>query len=187
MAKATLPTNFKDDILASSMGSKRRYNVINNSDGTISLEDVTTYTQVGSTFGAAQINATNKAANAAADASKIIDDYNTLMANTQAGYMAGAVAVKELNSNLVKYGEIQSSDSTITVDCGFKPSVVLVACRSSSDDYKFCALYGDVNIGAWANINSGGKANNSITLTDNGFTFTAYGNASNGGYYIAIP
>ena len=84
MAKATLPTNFKDDILASSMGSKRRYNVINNSDGTISLEDVTTYTQVGSTFGAAQINATNKAANAAADASKIIDDYDTLMANTQA-------------------------------------------------------------------------------------------------------
>ena len=100
MAKATLPTNFKDDILASSMGSKRRYNVINNSDGTISLEDVTTYTQVGSTFGAAQINATNAAANAAADASKIIDDYDTLMANTQAGYMAGALAVKELNSNL---------------------------------------------------------------------------------------
>ena len=102
MAKATLPTNFKDDILASSMGSKRRYNVINNSDGTISLEDVTTYTQVGSTFGAAQINATNAAANAAADASKIIDDYDTLMANTQAGYMAGALAVKELNSNLGK-------------------------------------------------------------------------------------
>ena len=100
MAKATLPTNFKDDILASSMGSKRRYNVINNSDGTISLEDVTDYTQVGSTFGAAQINATNAAANAAADASKIIDDYDTLMANTQAGYMAGALAVKELNSNL---------------------------------------------------------------------------------------
>ena len=100
MAKATLPTNFKDDILASSMGSKRRYNVINNSDGTISLEEVTDYTQVGSTFGAAQINATNAAANAAADASKIIDDYDTLMANTQAGYMAGALAVKELNSNL---------------------------------------------------------------------------------------
>ena len=100
MAKATLPTNFKDDILASSMGSKRRYNVINNSDGTISLEDVTDYTQVGSIFGAAQINATNAAANAAADASKIIDDYDTLMANTQAGYMAGALAVKKLNSNL---------------------------------------------------------------------------------------
>ena len=120
MAKATLPTNFKDDILASSMGSKRRYNVINNSDGTISLEDVTTYTQVGSTFGAAQINATNAAANAAADASKIIDDYETLMANTQAGYMAGALAVKQLNSDLggnVKFdlsmGTINSSVSEI--------------------------------------------------------------------------
>ena len=110
MAKATLPTNFKDDILASSMGSKRRYNVINNSDGTISLEDVTTYTQVGSTFGAAQINATNKAVNASADASKIIDDYDTLMANTQAGCMAGALAVKELNSNLTSI--ITKSGST---------------------------------------------------------------------------
>ena len=116
MAKATLPTNFKDDILASSMGSKRRYNVINNSDGTISLEDVTTYTQVGSTFGAAQINATNKAANAAADASKIIDDYDTLMANTQAGYMAGALAVKKLNSNLNKkiYCTMQIKDNSST-------------------------------------------------------------------------
>ena len=100
MAKATLPTNFKDDILADAMGNKRRYREIPNSDGTISLEDVTTYTQVGSTFGAAQINATNKAANASADTSKIIDDYDTLMANTQAGYMAGALAVKKLNSNL---------------------------------------------------------------------------------------
>ena len=118
MAKATLPTNFKDDILASSMGSKRRYNVINNSDGTISLEDVTTYTQVGSTFGAAQINATNKAANAAADASKIIDDYDTLMANTQAGYMAGALAVKELNSNLVKGTNKFSDVNTFSANVG---------------------------------------------------------------------
>ena len=130
MAKATLPTNFKDDILASSMGSKRRYNVINNSDGTISLEDVTTYTQVGSTFGAAQINATNKAANAAADASKIIDDYDTLMANTQAGYMAGALAVKALNSNLKNYiyGKINPTayGESFDINCGFKPSRVIL-------------------------------------------------------------
>ena len=36
MAKATLPTNYKDDIMASSMAGKRRYNMIQNSDGTIS-------------------------------------------------------------------------------------------------------------------------------------------------------
>ena len=44
MAKQTLPVNFKDDILNSSMGGKRRYNLIQNSNGTVSLEDVTSYT-----------------------------------------------------------------------------------------------------------------------------------------------
>lgn len=64
MGKSTLVTNFQDDILATSMGGKRRYRLIHNSDGTVSLEDVTTYTQVGSNFGASQVNATNTAVNA---------------------------------------------------------------------------------------------------------------------------
>lgn len=63
---ADLPVNFKDDILAASMGGKRRYKLIQNADGTVYLEDTTTYTQVGSSFGAAQINATNGAVNALA-------------------------------------------------------------------------------------------------------------------------
>ena len=150
MAKATLPTNFKDDILASSMGSKRRYNVINNSDGTISLEDVTTYTQVGSTFGAAQINATNAAANAAADASKIIDDYDTLMANTQAGYMAGALAVKELNSNLGKdlkllktQDMLTSTSNTQTIDLtGISGNIIVVFCGYNSNGW---GVTGNIN------------------------------------------
>lgn len=100
MAKANLPVNFKDDILKENMNGKRRFNMIQNSDGTVSFEDVTEYTQVGSTFGAAQINATNEAVNNAADASKIIDSLETIKANTQSGYIAGALAVKELNSNL---------------------------------------------------------------------------------------
>lgn len=100
MAKANLPVNFKDDILKENMNGKRRFKMIQNSDGTVSFEDVTDYTQVGSTFGAAQINATNEAVNNAADASKIIDSLETIKANTQSGYIAGALAVKELNSNL---------------------------------------------------------------------------------------
>lgn len=100
MAKSTVPVNFKDDIMNSAMGGKRRYRMINNSDGTISLEDVTTYDQVGSTFGAAQINATNKAVNAAADASKVIDDIDAIRATTQEGYMAGALALKQVDDSL---------------------------------------------------------------------------------------
>lgn len=125
MAKANLPVNFKDDILKENMNGKRRFNMIQNSDGTVSFEDVTDYTQVGSTFGAAQINATNEAVNNAADASKIIDSLETIKANTQSGYIAGALAVKALNSNLsnkincVSDTFMDTTGGTITVN---KPS-----------------------------------------------------------------
>lgn len=64
MPKPTLPENFQDDVLAASMGGKRRYRLIHNSDGTVSLEDATTYTQVGSNFGSSQVNNISKAVNA---------------------------------------------------------------------------------------------------------------------------
>lgn len=106
MAKATLPTNYQDDVLKSTMGGKRRYTFTDNSDGTKSLEDATQYDKVGSNFGAADMNKTNAAVNAAADASKIIDNLSTIASTTQAGYMAGALAVKELNQNLAQ-GQIE--------------------------------------------------------------------------------
>lgn len=100
MAKATLPVNFKDDVLNSKMSGKRRYTITQNSDGTYCIEDASTYDQIGSNFGSAQVNATNTAVNAAADAGKIIDSLPTIASNTQSGYMAGALAVKELNQSL---------------------------------------------------------------------------------------
>ena len=54
-----LKTNYKDDILAPAMGGKRRFNLVENSDGTVSLVDATTYTQQGDMFGASDINSTN--------------------------------------------------------------------------------------------------------------------------------
>ena len=61
---------------------------------------------MGRNFGQAQSNATNEAVNEAADKNKIIDSKTDLMANTQAGMMAGALAVKnalnELNENSIK-------------------------------------------------------------------------------------
>ena len=100
MAKQTLPVNFKDDILASSMGEKRRYNLIQNSDGTYSLEDVTEYTQTGSDFGAGQINATNKAVNESCDKADVIDDLEDIVANQANRKIAGAKSVATLNKYL---------------------------------------------------------------------------------------
>lgn len=96
MAKQTLPVNFKDDILASSMGGKRRFNLIQNDDGTYSLEDVTEYTQTGSDFGAGQMNATNQAVNDSCDKADVIDDPDDIFANQSKGKIAGAKAVAEI-------------------------------------------------------------------------------------------
>ena len=63
MAINKLPVNFQDDIIDTSVTDKRRYNFIENSDGTKSLEDVTTYLQIGTDYGAEEINAQNQAIN----------------------------------------------------------------------------------------------------------------------------
>lgn len=68
MAITKLPVNFKDDVIDTSVSDKRRYNILDNADGTKSLEDVTTYTQIGSNFGAEQINQTNGKVNELIDA-----------------------------------------------------------------------------------------------------------------------
>ena len=100
MAKNVLPVDFQDDILAESMNGRRKYQMITNSDGTVSFVDVTEYTQVGSNFGQAQVNATNEAVNESADKNKIIDDKDDLVANSQAGMIAGALAVKAIREEL---------------------------------------------------------------------------------------
>ena len=54
-----LKTDYKDDGFA----GNRKYRMITNADGTMSFEDVTPYDPVGDSFGALDINTTNKAVN----------------------------------------------------------------------------------------------------------------------------
>lgn len=100
MAKQTLPVDFQDDLLNVSMGEKRRYKMINNSDGTVSLEDVTVYDRIGSNFGAGQINATNQAVNESFDKNKLIRDLDTINALTEEGYAVDALSVKQITESL---------------------------------------------------------------------------------------
>lgn len=51
-----LKTDYKDDGFA----GNRKYRMITNADGTMSFEDVTPYDPVGDSFGAKDINDTNK-------------------------------------------------------------------------------------------------------------------------------
>lgn len=100
MAKQVLPTNFMDDILNESMNGKRRWTITQNDDGTYTLEDATTYDQLGNTFGQAQVNAMNKAINESVDQARVIDDYKTLAAVNQNGFVPGAKPVAQLISDL---------------------------------------------------------------------------------------
>lgn len=110
MAKQTLPVNFKDDILASSMGGKRRFNLIQNDDGTYSLEDVTDYTQTGSDYGAGQINATNQAVNESCDKADVIDSLDDIVANQASGKIAGAKAFGDFVSGNIRIVDILQCD-----------------------------------------------------------------------------
>lgn len=100
MAKATLPTNYRDDILNVSTEGKRKYRMNYNDDGTVSFVDVTPYDQEGSDFGAGDINATNEAVNQSFDKSKLIRDMDAINALTQEGYVPDALALKGVNDSL---------------------------------------------------------------------------------------
>jgi hypothetical protein len=72
-----LKENYKDDILDVSVNTKRKYQMENNGDGTVSFTDVTEYTQQGDSFGASDMNATNGKVNTLeSDIGEINDNLN---------------------------------------------------------------------------------------------------------------
>lgn len=92
-----LSTDFKDDILAS-QNSKRKYTQVNNSDGTVSFQDSTAYSQVGSSYGAKEIIEEREAINNIyANKLVTLDEIDLV---TEPGFFVDAQAVKELNSNI---------------------------------------------------------------------------------------
>lgn len=83
MAIQKLPTNFKDDIINEAVNSKRRYMLEQNTDGTISLDDVTTYIQIGSYFGEEQFNQTNGTVNELIDKTTNFENGNSPVKNAE--------------------------------------------------------------------------------------------------------
>ena len=93
-----LSTDFKDDILAS-QNSKRKYTQVNNSDGTVSFQDSTAYSQVGSSYGAKEVIEEREAINNIY-ANKLVslDEIDLV---TEPGFFVDAQVVKELNSKII--------------------------------------------------------------------------------------
>lgn len=99
MAYTPLRTDFKDDILDSS-NYKRKYKQVVNNDGTFSFHDETTYQQVGSDYGAKEVNEERAAINNVYESKFVALDDVALV--TEEGFFVDALAVKELNSKLTE-------------------------------------------------------------------------------------
>jgi hypothetical protein len=80
---ADLKTNYVDDVLDTNKNQLRKYQQIQNDDGTVSFVDVTEYTQVGTSFGAKDINDTNAAINDVNGKLTKITHYSGITANNQ--------------------------------------------------------------------------------------------------------
>ena len=112
----SLATNFKDDILAAS-NPTRKYQMIYNNDGTVSLPDVTAYSQTGSAFGAKEVNEERAAINKInSDRIVTLDEIDLV---TEPGFFVDAMAVKQLNRN---FKESVYADGYMVVDIGALPN-----------------------------------------------------------------
>ena len=127
MAYTPLRTDFKDDILDSS-NYKRKYKQVVNSDGTFSFQDETTYQQVGSDYGAKEVNEERAAINNVYENKLVALDDVALV--TEEGFFVDALAVKELNSkltntntNLAKANTVLENRKPIFIDSTSTESV----------------------------------------------------------------
>lgn len=151
MSIPNLPVNFKDDILAAT-NPKRKYNFIQNDDGTFSFEDATEYQQTGSDFGAGQINATNDAINKIYSERILSLEEAALV--TEPGFFVDAMVVSELIDNIYSKkvlwshaGMFLNAGQSINLSeklSAQKRGILLVLSRyesGASQDYGYCTYF----------------------------------------------
>lgn len=127
MAYTPLSTDFKDDILDSS-NYKRKYKQVVNNDGTFSFQDETTYQQVGSNYGAKEVNEEREAINNIYENKLVALDDVALV--TEEGFFVDALAVKELNSKLTKANNDITAINNIIKNVEIKKTNLKVAANS---------------------------------------------------------
>lgn len=93
---AELKTNYVDDVLDSSKNQLRKYQQIQNDDGTVSFVDVTEYSTTGTSFGAKDINDTNAAVNELNESL-----YDKLSFKNQKEYNGSAGTIKAFTSKSI--------------------------------------------------------------------------------------
>lgn len=141
-----LSTDFKDDILAS-QNSKRKYTQVNNSDGTVSFQDSTAYSQVGSSYGAKEIIEEREAINNIyANKLVTLDEIDLV---TEPGFFVDAQVVKELNSNIKILNSKNNNGHALKV---FNASENLAYGCWDDGLYRYGGYYGNGAPSDWAGI-----------------------------------
>lgn len=141
MAYTPLRTDFKDDILDSS-NYKRKYKQVVNSDGTFSFQDETTYQQVGSDYGAKEVNEEREAINKIYENKLVTLDDVALV--TEEGFFVDALAVKELNSNLTKANNILTNMESNLMAINTYPVTLNTSNVKTSDSWIECNRIGNL-------------------------------------------
>lgn len=125
MAITPLPTNFKDDIIDTSVNEHLRYKLtqVTGETDTYTFEDKTTYIQVGSVFGADEANATNQAVNDCIEVAETTENnLSDILDGTTAIAKSNIAEIAETSTKLTTAREINgvpfdgTSDITITDD-----------------------------------------------------------------------
>lgn len=116
---AVLPTNYLDDILAASMGGKRRFRITHEDGSTeeVTLEDVSEYEQVGSPFGSGDVNKTNQAVNEKLDSADVVDPALATVLGFAADAKLTGDALSELNKNF-KNTDVEYISGGVTINEG---------------------------------------------------------------------
>lgn len=137
---ADLKTDYKDDVLDTEVNELRKYQMIQNEDGTVSFVDVTEYLQVGDSFGSADVNDITLALN------ETINRYNQVFRTVAKNYMVTPAAEKSVVE--LPY------DLTDVIPTGYSPTGLLTAevHYTNSHAYQQVTITDTVNISGTARL-----------------------------------
>lgn len=164
---ADLKTNYVDDVLDTTKNQLRKYKQIQNDDGTVSFVDVTEYTQVGTSFGAKDINDTNAAIN---DVNGKLSTEHTILYNN---YFAANVTNNiTLNDDFKNYKTLffVCNNGTAALYCPtIYPASYIKKLYESTKNTQYLGTYPSINTFI-------GSAQSSafIPIADNKFKLTTY-------------
>lgn len=134
-----MKTNYKDDVLVS--GQQRKYNMIQNSDGTVSFVDVSSYAQYGDTLKAEDFNATNAAVNALNGKmlSSVSADYDCHVVTTGQQYIVANISSVHPQYEIAAVKMTEGNSTHVHDIYCFADGIL--ATFEAAGDYKFHVVY----------------------------------------------